>query len=387
MITYLIIFFAVYSFMGWLIEVTYRSFEQKRFVNAGFLFGPFVPIYGEGAVVIILMQMSISDIHIIFQFLFYVIILTALEYLVGELLERIFNLKLWDYSDSKFNINGKISLLFSFSWGALALVLIYIVHPFIEKYVYAINAETNVYISLLFIAYLIIDTGFSVVSIQKVRNNIIILSKNYLTLSNDAINKLIDSMKRTISAFPILNNIISKEIGMNITNKIYSKVKISNLIDQVISHRKPIDEEYNEIISDIICNDRFLELDNYYHHDLSILEHVKIVSYVTYKICKMLKLDYTSGARGALLHDFFLYDWRTHDENWHGLKHPKIALDNSLKEFNLNEIEKDIIIKHMWPLTVIPPRYKESMVVLIVDKYVASREYVKKYSKAVKRKK
>ena len=88
-----------------------------------------------------------------------------------------------------------------------------------------------------------------------------------------------------------------------------------------------------------------------------------------------------------MLHDFFLYDWRNHDipdlakEKFHGLEHPKIALENARKNFELNEVEKDIIVKHMWPLTLAIPKYKESYVVTFVDKYVSSKEFINNFVK------
>jgi uncharacterized protein len=101
-----------------------------------------------------------------------------------------------------------------------------------------------------------------------------------------------------------------------------------------------------------------------------------------------LKLDYQSAARGALLHDFFLYDWRNHDVpdlpagKFHGIEHPKIALANAKKHFVLNDIEKDIVRKHMWPLTLVPPKYKESFIVSFADKYLASKEFVTKFQQS-----
>ena len=95
---------------------------------------------------------------------------------------------------------------------------------------------------------------------------------------------------------------------------------------------------------------------------------------------------------GALLHDFFLYDWRNHDapdlprEKYHGIEHPRIALKNAEKYFPLNEIERDIIVKHMWPLTLMPPRYKESFIVTFADKYLSSKEFFDEFKKqAVKK--
>lgn len=85
--------------------------------------------------------------------------------------------------------------------------------------------------------------------------------------------------------------------------------------------------------------------------------------------------------RGSLLHDYFLYDW--HDKEYlsqrkrlHGFHHPKTALRNADKEYDLSDRQRDIIIKHMWPLSVIPPRYKEAWVVTAADKYCSLMETV-----------
>jgi uncharacterized protein len=88
--------------------------------------------------------------------------------------------------------------------------------------------------------------------------------------------------------------------------------------------------------------------------------------------------DYRSAARGGLLHDFFLYDWHIGKpyRGLHGFIHPYIALENANQYFCLNELEKDVIQKHMWPLTIRLPRYKETFVVLLVDKYCATKEIV-----------
>jgi len=144
------------------------------------------------------------------------------------------------------------------------------------------------------------------------------------------------------------------------------------------------DQEYLSLVEDILSNDKFLELINYYHHNSSILEHVLSVSYLSYLTCKKLNLDYVSGARGGLLHDFFLYDWREYKKNPlnknHGLHHPKIALKNSHQLFELNEIECDIILKHMWPKAKGWPKYWESLIVSLIDKYCACNEFMVKFT-------
>ena len=152
--------------------------------------------------------------------------------------------------------------------------------------------------------------------------------------------------------------------------------------------RKPFEDEFYDITKDIYTHDEFMKLKLHNHHNSSIYDHVMDVSYFSYRACKFLKLDYRSAARGALLHDFFLYDWRHHDvpdlpaEKYHGIEHPKIAVANAKKHFTLNDIEEDIIRKHMWPLTLVPPKYKESFIVSFADTYLASKEFVNKFNQS-----
>ena len=137
-------------------------------------------------------------------------------------------------------------------------------------------------------------------------------------------------------------------------------------------------EKFLEIINDILANKSIQYLKLYKHHyAYTRLEHCLSVSYYTYVICKFLHLDYKSAARAALLHDLFFYDCEdkiSRPKN-HIKNHPKIALENANKLFNLNKKEQDIILKHMWPLTFSPPKYLESFIVTIVDKYCAFKEW------------
>ena len=111
------------------------------------------------------------------------------------------------------------------------------------------------------------------------------------------------------------------------------------------------------------------------HVDVSCLQHSIFVSYVSYRACKALGWNYEEAARGGLLHDLFLYDWRTEPhEGLHGFSHPKAALKNAEQRFSLTDREKDIIVKHMWPLTLRLPRFKESFLVSGADKVCALAE-------------
>ena len=140
-------------------------------------------------------------------------------------------------------------------------------------------------------------------------------------------------------------------------------------------------KDYYNTVSDLVENSVVLSMDNYTQHgSTSTLDHCIRVSYRSYKIAKALKMDYISAARAGLLHDLFLYDWHLQPKGKkmlekHGYTHPKTALNNACLHFELNSKEKDIILKHMWPLTLRSvPKYKESFLVSMVDKYSSCGE-------------
>jgi uncharacterized membrane protein/HD superfamily phosphodiesterase len=381
-----IVLFAIYSFMGWIIEAVYRSISQRQFVNPGFIYGPFIPIYGFGAAFIISLEFLIHHWPLPIKLIVYGIVLTLTEYFTGFTFEKIFKLKLWDYSDSRFNIHGRVSLLFSLCWTALALIFITFIHPAVLRYVQSLSGSFLRVISIVLLVYGATDFVFSIASITSFRKKISYLYSEYFNLSNAEIENIFNSFQRLRTAFPNLSKYIDSNINTEIKSRIDAFLKsILSKIRLNMEGRKPFEDEFYDITKDIYTHDEFMKLKLHQHHNSSIYDHVMDVSYFSYRACKFLKLDYRSAARGALLHDFFLYDWRNHDvpdlpaEKFHGIEHPKIAVANAKKHFNLNDIEEDIIRKHMWPLTLVPPKYKESFIVSFADTYLASKEFFDKF--------
>lgn len=133
-------------------------------------------------------------------------------------------------------------------------------------------------------------------------------------------------------------------------------------------------DEFFEILEPVLNDENFTGLEDIKHHGITRLDHCLRVSYFSYKICKALKLNYQDVAVAALLHDFFTDEV----ENLNIIKrlrlHPLIACDNACKYFNLNEMQKDIIKTHMFPITFTPPKYIESWIVDIVDDLAAIYE-------------
>lgn len=141
--------------------------------------------------------------------------------------------------------------------------------------------------------------------------------------------------------------------------------------------------EFELIVKDMMDHDTVQKMKQYrQHYDTSCYEHCVNVSYISYRICKKIRLDYKSAARAAMVHDLFLYDWRKRQDGrkgLHGFTHPRTSLENAQAIFELSKKEQDIILKHMWPLTLKFPRYAESWVVTFVDKYCALNESYNHY--------
>lgn len=150
-------------------------------------------------------------------------------------------------------------------------------------------------------------------------------------------------------------------------------------------------EEFNMIIYDLANHPTVQKMKLYrQHYDTNCFDHCYNVAFYSYLICKKLNLDYISVSRAGMLHDLFLYDWRKKQpehKRFHGFRHPRIALNNASKLFNLNEKEKDIILKHMWPITIIPPKYIEGYIITLTDKYCALEESYNHYFNYFKKRK
>ncbi len=135
-------------------------------------------------------------------------------------------------------------------------------------------------------------------------------------------------------------------------------------------------------ISDIIENDEILRLNKYTHHFFTTrFQHCLNVSYYNYLICRFFRLDAFAAARAGMMHDMYYYgrcDYhKLSADNPHCRNHPRVAVKNAKKQFYISHLEKDMIEKHMWPFNIKRlPKYRESYVIVVVDKYCAVLEVI-----------
>ena len=127
-------YFILYAFLGWACEDLYCGIPTKKFINRGFFYGPYCPIYGVGALLVLYPLLFVKD-YPILVFVLGVIITSALEYITSWVMEILFKTRWWDYSERFMNINGRVCLLNSTLFGIMYIVVIYIIHPIIQDIV------------------------------------------------------------------------------------------------------------------------------------------------------------------------------------------------------------------------------------------------------------
>ena len=150
-----LLFFFIYCFIGWIIESTYVSVRSLHFVNRGFLRLPLLPLYGSGAIIMLWLSLPVQG-NLFLVFLFGMLGASALEYVTGYAMERLFKMKYWDYSNNPFNLNGYVCLTNSIAWGFLTLLLTEVIHRPLEWLVLRLNV--TVCISLVIIVGIIFVT-------------------------------------------------------------------------------------------------------------------------------------------------------------------------------------------------------------------------------------
>lgn len=166
-----IFYFILYSFLGWVLESVYKSILQKKLVNSGFLQGPFCPIYGLGAIAMIIFLGNLKG-NIIITFILAFFILTLWEYIVAIYLEKVFKTKYWDYSKLKYNIQGRICLKNSIYWGILGVIFIEWIHPVVEAGIKFVPKEMLFYITIILSITILIDTIVSIIRLTQMEKKL-----------------------------------------------------------------------------------------------------------------------------------------------------------------------------------------------------------------------
>jgi uncharacterized protein len=377
------VLFLVCSVLGWMLESTYRSILAKKPIDSGVLGGPFIPIYGFGALLVEMVDTLFRYHHLGWKLALCILLCTLLEFLVSVFYETVFHLRLWDYSKMVLNIQGRVCLLYSLFWGLLGLVYLEILQT---QLLWLVGRIRDVPIlGVIFI-------GFTVMFAIKVISSFFelgTLKAMKATLSNQFDGSGIEHIlrlgfhvnRRILVAFPNLIksfvNVFLHEVNRraNLPAGFFPFRKAVS----ILFHGSPVYNDWEDwlfflSIEDLLANKAVQSMSNYRHHNGSTLEHALSISQASWYLAGAFGLEKDACARGALLHDFFLYDWRDEKHPHHATMHAGIALKNAHRYFNLDEMEKDIILTHMWPLSDSFFKYRESVLVSLVDKIGSTRD-------------
>ena len=222
--TYFILFM-MYSFMGWLMEVMLTLIKEHKFVNRGFLIGPYCPIYGYGCLLIIILLGKYANDFIVL-FLMTITICSILEYLTSYFMEKLFNARWWDYSNRKFNLNGRICLETMIPFGLLGSIVVYVVNPFYMKILSYIPLTVLYIISIILLTIYLVDNIISFNVINSFKKEIKKAEKDRTEEITKKIRNIISKKsllhKRLINAFPRIKT--SKEVLYDLQAKINERI-------------------------------------------------------------------------------------------------------------------------------------------------------------------
>lgn len=189
-----LLFFFIYCFLGWVWESCYVSIKKREWINRGFLHGPMLPIYGSGAIIVLLCTIGARD-QVILIFLFGMTGATILEYVTGACMERLFRVRYWDYSHMPLNLKGYICLPVSLGWGVFSVLLVRVIHVPIENLVLQIPERIAEVVSVVCSSAFAVDFTLSFSEAMDLRDMLIRLSD-----SNEKIQRLQKRLE-VVSAF------------------------------------------------------------------------------------------------------------------------------------------------------------------------------------------
>lgn len=214
----LILKFMFFGILGYVVEVFYVYIGSKKWINRGFLHGPYIPIYAFGSLFIILFLTKYSDDFVI-VFLIGMFICSALEYITSHLMELIFKRRWWDYSEYKYNINGRVALKNSVLFGIGSLIIVYVLSPSLNIVLENTNNTLKLVLAVIFVIIIFIDFVFSAIDAYVTSKNID-LNQNIKIRILKAYPYLIKNNMEILTKLENLKNEIKDK-----TNKIKNKLK------------------------------------------------------------------------------------------------------------------------------------------------------------------
>lgn len=248
-------FFYMYCFFGWCFESSYVSLRTKKFVNRGFMRGPFLPLYGCGAVMMLVVSMPFRD-NVVLTYLAGCVGATTLEYVTAVAMETLFNIRYWDYSNQKFNFQGRICLSSTIVWGFFTVMMTRFVHQPIERFVMTIPPDTLGHVTFVLTIYIVADFALSfkaaldlrdlLVKMQRVKEELIRVQKRLdVIIAFNNQEKEQKKQERELLTDELVENIGQRLANLKETVQSVPGAYVDNIRDEIAELRARYDM-YNE---------------------------------------------------------------------------------------------------------------------------------------------
>ncbi len=404
----LLLYFGGYAFLGWIIESTYRTVNRGRLVNSGFLFGPFIPVFGFGGLIIHLLYVPLAGIPYLLALVIMTLAVTLLELVTGWVMHRLFGLMLWDYSDERFSLGGYICPRFSVYWLGLAFVVTQIIRPFFAEFIAALPPRVAYTVAGGLTLYMVIDLVISSSALWRFAGRLQTLAEEsraglerWAEQAGTELERLGDQAGAELERFA---EQVRSTVRSRTTYILHPTSKISSIlpehltalvsghggVQQLVEHalqriRQPHAAEtreeraradFNDVrtafeaITGTECYQRLIEVP---FGDTCLFTHNERVARVAYRVAKRLGLDAMAVFRGALLRLPEPAIDRRARESWAAFTRWYFAGEWE-RWGPFSSVEQDIILYSTWPHSHHPPRSLEGVLVAVVGLAVAVRE-------------
>ena len=241
-----LIFFYIYCFLGWCFESTYVSIKEKKLVNRGFMKGPFLPIYGAGAICVLVASLPFKQwpLAVYFGGAFAA---TALELVTGIVMENLFKVRYWDYTSKRFNYKGYICLGSSITWGFFSLGMVYIFHKPIEKFVFLFSDNALTIITVVVTGYVSIDFARSFKTAMDLRNML------------EKAEQVLEEIHRLQKRIEVIETFKQLDLQQKAKNALEKKPKLMEYLEDIqeridaIRHTAPTEylEQFKDEMADV----------------------------------------------------------------------------------------------------------------------------------------
>ena len=242
--------FWIYSFLGWCMETTLVSIKNKKFINRGFLLGPYCPIYGTGGVILLSLNGYRNDPFVIF--ILSIFICSLVEYLTSYFMELIYRVRWWDYSNRMFNVNGRICLFNSICFGLLGMLIVCFINPFFIEH---IKLSSNIFINIMSIIIFILTSVDMIITFNAmfdIRKTVINIKDKTLTSLFKPNSDSTEEISKRVRSILKDKGFIHKHLSKAYSNLQVYKNNFFKRSEEIIKYRKGEKIENNFIIGSVI---------------------------------------------------------------------------------------------------------------------------------------